>query len=85
LWASLCHHWDGNQPLHLIPLWDIILERELNPTLSTQIVRAQPRSLSRIGLDFLPAVITAAGEGASCRFIEFFTANIRNKNTHYWQ
>jgi site-specific recombinase XerD len=29
----------------------------------------------------LPAVIVGAGEGASRRFIEFFTANIRNKNT----
>jgi len=48
---------------------------------STQIVRVEPRTLSRIGLDSLPVVITAAGEGASRRFIEFFTANIRNKNT----
>ncbi len=29
----------------------------------------------------LPAVITAAGEPAAMRFIEFFTANIRNPNT----
>ena len=29
----------------------------------------------------LPVVITAAGERASRRFVEFFTANIRNKNT----
>lgn len=29
----------------------------------------------------LPAVITAAGEHASRRFVEFFTANIRNPNT----
>lgn len=49
--------------------------------MSTQIVRVEPRTLSRIGLDSLPVVITAAGEGASRRFIEFFTANIRNKNT----
>jgi integrase/recombinase XerD len=29
----------------------------------------------------LPAVITAAGDRASYRFLEFFTANIRNPNT----
>src|SRR5713101_2361221 len=29
----------------------------------------------------LPVVIAAAGERASRRFVEFFTANIRNKNT----
>ncbi|MEX2140464.1 MAG: tyrosine-type recombinase/integrase [Pirellulales bacterium] len=30
---------------------------------------------------FLPAIIAAAGENASRRFLEFFTANIRNPNT----
>ena len=29
----------------------------------------------------LPALVTAAGERASRRFVEFFTANIRNSNT----
>jgi flagellar biosynthesis/type III secretory pathway ATPase len=29
----------------------------------------------------LPALIERAGEGAACRFVEFFTVNIRNKNT----
>jgi integrase/recombinase XerD len=29
----------------------------------------------------LPALIAAAGPKASRRFVEFFTANIRNKNT----
>lgn len=40
-----------------------------------------PRQLARIGLDALPAVVADAGERAGWRFIEFFTANIRNKNT----
>jgi integrase/recombinase XerD len=40
-----------------------------------------PPQLVRIGFGGLPATITAAGESASRRFIEFFTANIRNKNT----
>jgi hypothetical protein len=38
-------------------------------------------ALVRAGLDALPAVIRARGERASRRFIEFFTANIRNRNT----
>lgn len=45
------------------------------------IVIAPPARLSRLGLASLPAVIEEAGEDASRRFIEFFTANIRNKNT----
>src|SRR6202142_3148926 len=39
------------------------------------------RALIRIGFEQLPAPIAAAGEQASWRFIEFFTANIRNPNT----
>ena len=35
----------------------------------------------RIGLAKLPHVIAQAGENAGRRFVEFFTANIRNKNT----
>src|ERR687884_2218428 len=51
------------------------------PPMSTQIVRSPARQLSRLGIETLPRVITSAGENASRRFIEFFTANIRNKNT----
>src|ERR1700692_3052463 len=39
------------------------------------------RQLGRAGLDRLPALIARAGEKATWRFIEFFTANIRNRNT----
>ena len=39
------------------------------------------RQLTRAGFDSLPALIACAGEGAAWRFIEFFTDNIRNKNT----
>lgn len=49
--------------------------------MSGEIVPSQSRQLSRGGLEFLPAMVTDAGENASRRFIEFFTANIRNKNT----
>jgi site-specific recombinase XerD len=40
-----------------------------------------PPALVRAGLDALPAIVRAAGERASRRFIEFFTASIRNRNT----
>lgn len=49
--------------------------------MSTQIVRNPSRQASLVRLDALPLVITSAGESASRRFVEFFTANIRNKNT----
>jgi site-specific recombinase XerD len=40
-----------------------------------------PPALIRAGLEALPAIIRARGERASHRFIEFFTATIRNRNT----
>jgi site-specific recombinase XerD len=49
--------------------------------MSTAIITSSRQQLSRTGLVVLPTVITDAGESASRRFIEFFTANIRNKNT----
>ena len=49
--------------------------------MSPDIVPVLPRSLARAGYAFLPTPIADAGADASERFIEFFTANIRNKNT----
>lgn len=40
-----------------------------------------PPALVRAGLEALPAIVRAEGERASRRFIEFFTASIRNRNT----
>src|SRR5689334_22452190 len=40
-----------------------------------------PPALVRAGLDALPEIIGAHGERTSRRFIEFFTASIRNRNT----
>jgi site-specific recombinase XerD len=40
-----------------------------------------PPALVRAGLEMLPAAIAAHGERAGRRFIEFFTATIRNRNT----
>lgn len=49
--------------------------------MSTEVVILPPRQLARIGFESLPPVIARAGEDATRRFVEFFTANIRNKNT----
>src|SRR5580658_7118043 len=49
--------------------------------MESNIVLAARRDISATGAIRLPAIIAAAGEHASRRFIEFFTANIRNRNT----
>jgi site-specific recombinase XerD len=42
---------------------------------------AAPPALVRAGLETLPAAIAATGACTAERFIEFFTANIRNRST----
>jgi site-specific recombinase XerD len=49
--------------------------------MSSELVPIPSRDLARAGLDRLPAAIGRAGEAAAWRFIEFFVATIRNKNT----
>ncbi len=49
--------------------------------MSSEIVPIPPRDLARAGLENLPAAIGRAGEAAAWRFIEFFAATIRNRNT----
>lgn len=49
--------------------------------MSTEIVKVEARHLAQAGVVKLPALITRAGENAGRRFVEFFTANIRNLNT----
>ena len=44
-------------------------------------VPPRTRELARVGLAALPALITGAGAHAARRFLEFFAATIRNKNT----
>jgi site-specific recombinase XerD len=46
-----------------------------------EIIVIDKRTLAKIGLERLPRTIVFAGEKASRRFLEFFTANIRNRNT----
>jgi integrase/recombinase XerD len=49
--------------------------------MSFERVRVPSRDLMRAGIEILPAAIGRAGEAAAWRFIEFFTATIRNRNT----
>lgn len=46
-----------------------------------KLIPSSNKSLARAGLEFLPPTISRAGRKASIRFVEFFTANIHNKNT----
>src|SRR6266849_5198761 len=49
--------------------------------MSSEMVPIPRRDLARAGLGILPAAIGRAGEAAAWRFIEFFAATIRNRNT----
>lgn len=42
---------------------------------------SQGSALARAALEHVPALVAAAGEDTAKRFLEFFTANIRNHNT----
>jgi integrase/recombinase XerD len=46
-----------------------------------ELIPVTPQPLARAGLDAVPALFATAGKRASVRLIEFFTAEIRNKNT----
>ncbi len=50
------------------------------PILLTDEIKPPP-ALIRAGIEALPAIVRAQGERARRRFIEFFTASIRNRNT----
>jgi integrase/recombinase XerD len=49
--------------------------------MSRELVPIPHRDLTRAGLEALPSTIGRAGEAAAWRFIEFFAATIRNRNT----
>jgi len=55
----------------------------MKATNSTHIVAIPPSYQDRLDNTFssLPGLVTDAGEHAARRFLEFFTANIRNRNT----
>lgn len=49
--------------------------------MSSGLIPVPPRNLGRAGFERLPAIISREGEAAAWRFVEFFTATIRNRNT----
>ena len=49
--------------------------------MTQEITPYKKKKLAAAGMPQMPAVITDAGPDAVRRFVEFFTANIRNKNT----
>src|SRR5713226_364741 len=49
--------------------------------MSRELVPIPSRDLTRAGIENLPAAIGRAGEAAAWRFVEFFAATIRNRNT----
>ena len=49
--------------------------------MTTELIPISHRELAALGLDALPAAIAHAGPHAAKRFIEYFAATIRNKNT----
>jgi integrase/recombinase XerD len=51
--------------------------------MSSELVPIPRRDLARAGMESLPAAVGRAGEAAAWRFIEFFAATIRNRNTRY--
>jgi len=55
----------------------------MEPASNTRVVAIPPRYQARLDTTFssLPGLVTDAGEHAVRRFLEFFTANIRNRNT----
>ena len=49
--------------------------------MTTQVTVHRSSNLARAGIATLPAIVVNAGEQTARRFVEFFTATIRNKNT----
>jgi site-specific recombinase XerD len=49
--------------------------------MSDEVIPRRQQQLVALGFSDLPTIISAAGDRASFRFVEFFTANIRNANT----
>ncbi len=49
--------------------------------MTAKLARIGPLKLTKTGRPPVPSVIAAAGERASRRYLEFFTAEIRNRNT----
>jgi len=50
-------------------------------TTALELAAKEERRLQAAVLERFPALIARAGQKASFRFVEFFTANIRSRNT----
>src|SRR3954452_18675126 len=59
----------------------MMLSNQTKGSVADEISTKKQHELGGLGFGGLPAIISAAGKRASFRFIEFFTANIRNPNT----
>ena len=53
----------------------------MGSTVDSDSLRVSGGELAPVGEAALPAIVVAEGEQARWRFVEFFTANIRNPNT----
>ena len=49
--------------------------------MTQELIVVPKQKLARVGFPTLPSLIATAGEHAQWKFLEFFTANIRNKHT----
>src|SRR3954452_9135474 len=59
----------------------MMLSNQTKGSVADEISTKKQHELGGLGFAGLPTIISAAGRKASFRFIEFFTANIRNPNT----
>lgn len=55
-------------------------DKQVPPT-ALELASKEERGLQAAGLERFPPLIPRAGQKAAFRFVEFFTANIRNRNT----
>jgi hypothetical protein len=56
-------------------------ETDLNPTRQLTVSRPARVSVLASGAVVVPGIVTDAGEHAALRFLEFFAATVRNRNT----
>lgn len=57
------------------------MKEDQSATTALELATKEDRRVQAAGLERFPALIARAGQKAGFRFVEFFTANIRNRNT----
>ena len=55
--------------------------KQAPPNAHEELSSKEKHGLRAVGLERFPVMIARAGQKAALRFVEFFTANIRNRNT----